>query len=238
MLYFILFGISVVGHHGALVFGKLQDVPVVCMKGRIHPYEGYSLNRCTLPIRVMKLLGVKTMIVTNAAGGLNRDFNVSDIMLIKDHIFFPGFSGNNPLRGPNDARFGTRFPPMNNSYDRQLMKKAEECAAKLGIEKYLRKGVYAMLGGPNFETVAEANFLRNGGVDAVGMSTVHEVIVARHSGLQVLGFSLITNKIVSDYETEEEANHEEVLVAAKTRATDFENLIKEVVTIIGKEHTN
>lgn len=138
------------------------------MKGRIHAYEGYSLSKCALPMRVMKLLGVKSVIVTNAAGGLNSEFNVSDIMIIKDHIFFPGFSGNNPLRGPNDTRFGARFPPMNRSYDKEFIKLAENCAEQLGISKYIHKGVYAMLGGPNFETVAEARFLRNGGVDAVG----------------------------------------------------------------------
>src|SRR5690349_5027455 len=114
-----LFAVS--GHKGALVFGNLNGVPVMCMKGRIHPYEGYSLTRCTLPIRVMKAMGVHTLIVTNAAGGLNAGFEVADIMLIRDHIFFPGFSGNNPLRGPNDTRFGTRFPPMNKCYDRGLM---------------------------------------------------------------------------------------------------------------------
>lgn len=205
------------------------------MKGRIHAYEGYSLTKCTLPVRVMKMLGCKVLIVTNAAGGLNAEFNVSDIMVIRDHIFFPGFAGNNPLRGPNDERFGSRFPPMNNCYDRKLMALADECATKLGITRYLRKGVYAMLGGPNYETVAESRFLRNMGIDAVGMSTVHEVIVAHHAGLRVLGFSLITNKIVTDYDTHEEANHEEVLAAAKTRAIDFEHLINNIIEEVGKE---
>ncbi|KAI7687014.1 hypothetical protein SSS_08249 [Sarcoptes scabiei] len=220
---------TVAGHHGSLVFGYLKNVPVVCMKGRIHSYEGYSLARCTLPVRVMRALGVKTLIVTNAAGGLNDDYNVSDIMIIKDHVFFPGFSGNNPLRGPNDQRFGPRFPPMNTCYDRKLIEIAEQTAEKLGIDQYIRKGVYGMLGGPNFETIAEARFLQHAGIDAVGMSTAHEAIVAHHSGMQVLGFSLITNKIIKDYHSNDTANHEEVLEAAKNRAKEFESMIEEIV---------
>ena len=223
---------TVAGHKGALVFGDLAGAPVMCMKGRIHPYEGYSLTLCTLPVRVMKLMGVQTMIVTNAAGGLNNAFNVADIMSINDHIFFPGFSGNNPLRGPNDERFGARFPPMNKCYDKKLMQIVQKSAEKLGITQYLRKGVYAMLGGPNYETVAEAKFLQNMGIDAVGMSTVHEVIVATHSGIKVMGFSLITNKVVTDYEKDEEANHAEVLEAAAQRAKDFEQLIQECIRCI------
>lgn len=183
----------------------------------------------------MKGLGVHTLIVTNAAGGLNVNFEVADIMLIRDHVFFPGFSGNNPLRGPNDERFGARFPPMNKGYDPKLMAIADEVAHKLGITRFLRKGVYAMLGGPHYETVAEARLLRKLDIDAVGMSTAHEVIVANHAGLRVLGFSLITNKIVTDYDTEEEANHEEVMAAAKSRAKDFENLVLEVVSRIQHE---
>ncbi|OTF71491.1 purine nucleoside phosphorylase-like protein, partial [Euroglyphus maynei] len=143
------------GHAGTLVFGHLGKASVVCMKGRIHAYEGYSLAKCTFPIRAMKGLGVETLIATNAAGGLNEQFNVTDIMMIKDHIFFPGFSGNNPLRGPNDDRFGIRFPAMNNCYDSKLMKLAEETVDKLKINQHFRKGVYVMVGGPNFETVAE-----------------------------------------------------------------------------------
>ncbi|XP_027195731.2 purine nucleoside phosphorylase-like isoform X2 [Dermatophagoides pteronyssinus] len=223
---------TVHGHAGTLVFGYLGKAPIVCMKGRIHAYEGYSLARCTFPIRVMKGLGVETLIATNAAGGLNGNFNVTDIMMIKDHIFFPGFSGNNPLRGPNDDRFGIRFPAMNTCYDPKLMKLAENAIEKLQIEKHFRKGVYVMVGGPNFETVAEAKFLRMIGCDAVGMSTVHETMVAHHSGMRVIAFSLITNKIVTDYDSEDKANHEEVLAAAKERSNDFENLIQEIVNNI------
>lgn len=226
---------TVAGHSGALVLGHLQSASVVCMKGRIHAYEGYSLSRCTIPIRVMKLLGIETLIVTNAAGGLNRAYSVSDIMLIKDHIFFPGFAGNNPLRGPNDERFGVRFPPMNQCYDKALMNLTDEVAAQLGVTRFMHKGVYAMLGGPNYETVAESRFLHLAGVDAIGMSTVHEVIVAAHCGLKVLAFSLITNRIVLDYDTDEEANHEEVLEAARVRAKDFESLIKTIVDRIHQQ---
>ncbi|KAH9528695.1 purine nucleoside phosphorylase isoform X1 [Dermatophagoides farinae] len=227
---------TVHGHAGTLVFGHLGKASVVCMKGRIHAYEGYSLARCTFPIRVMKGLGVETLIATNAAGGLNEHFNVTDIMMIKDHIFFPGFSGNNPLRGPNDDRFGIRFPAMNTCYDQELMRLAEEAVDKLKINKHFQKGVYAMVGGPNFETVAEAKLLRMVGSDAVGMSTVHETMVAHHSGMRVIAFSLITNKIVMGYDSDDKANHEEVLAAAKERSKDFENLIQEIVASIPNGH--
>lgn len=225
---------TVAGHAGALVFGHLEKVPVVCMKGRIHAYEGYSLATCTLPIRVMKLLGVQVIIITNAAGGLNDKFNVADIMLIRDHIFFPGLSGNNPLRGLNDTRFGPRFPPMTECYNSQLRKIVDDVASKVDIKQYMHQGVYGMCGGPNFETVAEAKFLRGCGVDAVGMSTVHEVIVAHHCGMRVLAFSLITNMVVQDYDSKEEASHDDVLLAAKRRSKDFEKLIQETVVQIQK----
>ncbi|XP_030608732.1 purine nucleoside phosphorylase-like isoform X2 [Archocentrus centrarchus] len=169
---------TVHGHAGRLVFGTLKGKPCVCMQGRFHLYEGYPIQKITLPMRVFKLMGVETMIMTNAAGGLNQDYKVGDIMIIKDHINMPGFSGVNPLSGPNDDRFGLRFPCMSDAYDRKLRKLAHDVAAELGYSDFLREGVYCVLGGPSFETIAECRMLHRIGADAVGMSTVHEVIVA------------------------------------------------------------
>lgn len=188
-------------------------------------YEGYPLSKVTFPVRVFHLLGVKTLVVTNAAGGLNPKFEVGDIMLIRDHINLPGFCGQNPLRGPNDERFGVRFPAMSDAYDRNMRQKAFTAWKQMGEQRELQEGTYVMLGGPNFETVAESRLLRMLGADAVGMSTVPEVIVARHCGLRVFGFSLITNKVVMDYENLEKANHKEVLEAGKAAAQKLETFV-------------
>ncbi|CAH0694153.1 unnamed protein product [Spodoptera exigua] len=208
---------TVEGHHGKLVFGKISGVPVVAMQGRFHYYEGYPLWKCCLPVRVMKLLGVKTLIATNAAGGLNPSYKIGDVMIVKDHINMMGFAGNNPLHGPNDERFGPRFPPMSKAYNYEYRNIAKEVAKELNIENIVREGVYTCLGGPNFETVAELNMLKMVGVDAVGMSTVHEVITARHCDLNVFALSLITNECVTSYENNDEANHEEVLDVGRMR---------------------
>ncbi|CAH2244366.1 purine nucleoside phosphorylase-like isoform X1 [Pararge aegeria] len=220
---------TVEGHHGKLVFGHLNDVPVVAMQGRFHYYEGYPLWKCCLPIRVMKLLGVKTLIATNAAGGLNPNYKIGDLMIVKDHINMMGFAGNNPLHGPNDERFGPRFPPMNKAYNYEYRKIAKEVAKELNIQDIVREGVYTCLGGPNFETVAEINMLKLVGVDAVGMSTVHEVITARHCDMNVFGLSLITNECVTSYEHEGEANHEEVLDVGRMRQDILRNYLSKLV---------
>ncbi|XP_072947793.1 purine nucleoside phosphorylase-like isoform X2 [Epargyreus clarus] len=208
---------TVEGHHGRLVFGKIAGVSVVAMQGRFHYYEGYPLWKCCLPIRVMKLIGVKTLIATNAAGGLNPNYKIGDLMIVKDHINMMGFAGNNPLHGPNDERFGPRFPPMNKAYNYVFRNIAKEIAKELKLEQIVREGVYTCLGGPNFETVAELNMLKMVGVDAVGMSTVHEVITARHCDMNVFALSLITNECVTSYEHDAEANHEEVLDVGRMR---------------------
>ncbi|XP_056098138.1 purine nucleoside phosphorylase 5b [Rhinichthys klamathensis goyatoka] len=223
---------TVHGHAGKLVFGTLKGKPCVCMQGRFHLYEGYSIQKTTMPIRVFKLMGVETVLLTNAAGGLNQDFNVGDIMVIKDHINIPGFAGNNPLVGLNDERFGVRFPCVSDAYDRGLQELALEVADELGFSSFMQKGVYCVLGGPSFETIAECRMLRSLGADAVGMSTAHEVIVARHCGLRVFALSLITNKSVMDYESEKKANHEEVLETADLRAAQLEKLIANMVSRI------
>ncbi|XP_017791371.1 PREDICTED: purine nucleoside phosphorylase-like isoform X2 [Habropoda laboriosa] len=202
---------TVKGHQGQMVFGYLKGVPIMCMQGRFHYYEGYPLWKCVMPVRVMKLVGVTHLIATNAAGGLNPTYKVGDIMMVKDHVNMMGFAGNNPLQGPNDDRFGPRFPPMSKAYCSNLLNMGQQVAEEMGIGDMVHKGVYICLGGPNFETVAELKMLRMLGVDAVGMSTVHEVITARHCDLTVFAFSLITNQCVTDYESLAEANHEEVI---------------------------
>jgi purine-nucleoside phosphorylase len=202
---------SVAGHRGQMVIGRLAGQEVLIMQGRIHAYEGISLQRVTLPVRVMHELGVRTLVVTNAAGGINPEYRAGDLMLIQDHIGLMAMTGGNPLWGPNDDSLGPRFPPMNKAYDPALRRLALKVASGLGIQ--LRQGVYVGLGGPTFETPAEVRYLRMIGGDAVGMSTVPEVIVARHAGMRVLGISGISNTAVHDPDASEEASHAEVLAA-------------------------
>uniref|UniRef100_A0A8C7D8X0 Purine nucleoside phosphorylase n=1 Tax=Oncorhynchus kisutch TaxID=8019 RepID=A0A8C7D8X0_ONCKI len=216
---------TVHGHAGRLVFGTLKGRPCVCMQGRFHLYEGYAIQKITLPMRIFSLLGVETVMLTNAAGGLNQDFKVGDIMIMKDHINMPGFAGSNPLAGVNDDRFGVRFPCMSDAYNRELQQLAVDVGQELGYGDFLREGVYCVLGGPSFETIAECRMLHKLGADAVGMSTAHEVIAARHCGMRVFALSLITNRAVMDYDSEEKANHEEVLETGQHRAIQLEKLI-------------
>jgi purine-nucleoside phosphorylase len=217
---------TVAGHVGRLLLGMLEDAPVVVMQGRFHFYEGYALQALTLPVRVMKVLGARTLIVTNAAGGLNPAYHPGDFMLISDHINMPGLAGANPLVGPNDERLGERFPPLARAYDAELRALAHTVAAAWP-EITLHEGVYAMVGGPSFETGAELRFLRMIGADAVGMSTASEVVVARHMGMRVLGLSLITNK-ATGVETEE-VNHAEVLATADVARPKFVALMRGIV---------
>ncbi len=178
---------TAIGHKGNFIAGKLGGKQVIAMQGRIHYYEGYGMNLVTLPIRVMQMVGIKYLFVSNAAGGINFDFHVGDLMIIKDHInMMP-----NPLLGPNLDVFGPRFPDMTHPYNTELIAKAKEIAKELNVN--VREGVYVALTGPSYETPAEWHFYRTVGADAVGMSTVPEVIVARHSGLTVFGMSVITN---------------------------------------------
>lgn len=213
---------TVQSHRGRMIFGDIQGRVVVAMQGRFHLYEGYSPAEVTFPIRVMQELGVRTLILSNAAGGLNPGFNSGDIMLIGDHI---NLTGANPLVGPNDDRWGIRFPDMSNAYDSKLAATAEEIARATGIA--LRKGVYVGLKGPSLETPAEIRFLRTIGADAVGLSTVQEVIAAVHGGMRVLGFSTITN--VHDPENPVAATVEEIIEVAKTAAPLLEKLTRKVV---------
>ncbi|XP_054875751.1 purine nucleoside phosphorylase-like isoform X3 [Poeciliopsis prolifica] len=221
------------GHEGCLVFGTIEETPCVFMKGHFHLYEGYSLCQVTFPVRIFKLLGVDSVLVTNASGGICPDFKVGDIMVIRDHINLPGFAGQHPLCGPNDERFGTRFPCMSDAYSKALRTLALDVASDLGCS--VRTGVYCMVSGPNFETIAEARMLLTLGCDCVGMSMVPEVTVAKHCGLRVLGLTLVTNKVSLDYSREEKVNHDEVLEICKMRA---ELLQKLVSTLIGRCQQN
>jgi purine-nucleoside phosphorylase len=202
---------TVIGHQGRLVVGMLEGREVVVMQGRAHYYEGYSMAQVTLPVRVFQRLGVEILIVTNAAGAIHPDFKPGDLMLISDHLNLIGMSGLSPLRGPNLDELGPRFPDMSQAYDRELLALARQAAREAGI--LVQEGVYAGLAGPSFETPADLRFLRLIGADAVGMSTVPEVTVARHGGTRVLGISGISNKANLDGNTS--TSHEEVLEAGQ-----------------------
>jgi purine-nucleoside phosphorylase len=213
---------TVPGHSGRLLLGSLENVPVVMMQGRFHLYEGYSPQVLTLPVRVMRMLGAHTLIVSNAAGGVNPAYSPGDFMLIRDHINLPGLAGINPLVGPNDERLGQRFPPLAKAYDADLRALARTVAAAQP-EITLHEGIYAMVAGPSFETGAELRFLRSIGADAVGMSTAPEVIVARHMTMRVLGLSLFTTKATGD--EMEEVKHDEVLTTASAASAKFIQLV-------------
>ncbi|NXU76252.1 PNPH phosphorylase, partial [Oreotrochilus melanogaster] len=187
----------------------------------------------TFPIRVFFLLGVEILIVTNAAGGLNPHFQVGDLMFIRDHISLFGLAGQNPLRGPNEERFGMRFPCMSDAYDQELLSLALESSQELNFLSFTQQGVYCMLPGPCYETIAECRLLQALGADAVGMSTVPEVTVARHCGLRVLGLSLITNKVVLSYNSQEKADHEEVLHVSVVRAEALQKLVAHLLGKLG-----
>jgi purine-nucleoside phosphorylase len=224
---------TVPGHAGRLVAGILSSVPVVLLQGRTHFYEGYSTSAVTLPIRVMQFLGVGTLIVTNAAGGIRPDLASGDLMAISDHINLVGMAGQNPLRGPNEASFGVRFPSMAPAYDPALLALADEVAREQGLA--LRRGVYVMVAGPSFETPAEIRFLRAIGADAVGMSTAPEVVVARHAGMRVLGISLISNVAVDSLGMAQgAATHEEVLDAGRRAIPALIALVEGILTRLSR----
>lgn len=219
-------GAAVAGHAGQLVAGLSHGTPALLLSGRAHPYEGYSQREVTILLRACLSLGVRTVIVTNAAGALNPEFNPGDVMLMGDAI---NLSGENPLLGPNLDRFGPRFPAMADAFDPELRARAREAAA--ASEVRLREGVYIMLSGPYYETRAEMRMLRGLGGDAVGMSTVPEVLVARHAGCRVLGFSLITNKATADVEAG--ATHDEVLEMGRVGAGRLVRLLEALLPDLG-----
>jgi purine-nucleoside phosphorylase len=210
------------GHAGRLVVGKIDQVPLMAMQGRVHFYEGYSLEQVTFPIRVFKLLGIKTLILTNASGGVNVQFSQGALMIISDHL---NLLGDNPLRGPNDTRFGPRFPDMTAVYSPELQEIVIEEAKALNVE--VRRGIYAALAGPSYETPAEIHLMRTLGADAVGMSTVPEAIVARHMDLEVLGISCITNMAAGL--SDEPINHDDVMATGDRVRETFTQLLRKVV---------
>ncbi|PJA09502.1 MAG: purine-nucleoside phosphorylase [Flavobacteriales bacterium CG_4_10_14_0_2_um_filter_32_8] len=216
---------TVEGHHGQLIFGTINDVPIVAMQGRFHYYEGYSLKECTFPIRVMKALGIANLFLSNASGGVNSNFNIGDIMLITDHI---NLLPDNPLRGKNINELGPRFPDMSEPYSKELNDLVINIANQNNIQ--LQQGVYAILSGPTFETPAEYRYMKIIGADTVGMSTVPEVIVARHMNIPCMAMSIITDlgvdgKIV-------EISHEEVQKVAKAAEPKMTLIIKELLAQI------
>lgn len=215
-------GVGVEGHAGELVAGMLDGTPIVILSGRAHPYEGYSHREATLLLRAVLALGPRTMIVTNAAGGLDPSYDAGDVMLITDHL---NLSGDSPLFGPNLDRFGERFPAMTDAYDPALCAAAVEASERAGMP--LRQGVYVMLSGPAYETRAEMRMLRDLGADAVGMSTAHETIVARHAGVAVVGFSVITNKATDD--VLEGATHGEVIEMGRIGAERLVTLLRDLI---------
>lgn len=210
------------GHAGQLVIGKIEQVPLLAMNGRLHYYEGYSLEEVTFPIRAFKLLGLKTIILTNASGGINVQLSPGTLMVITDHM---NLMSANPLRGPNDERFGPRFPDMSAVYSPELQEIVMEEAREINLD--IRRGVYVALAGPSYETPAEIHLMRNFGADAVGMSTVPEAIVARHMDLEVLGISCITN--VAAGVSDAPINHEDVMATGLRVSSTFGQLLKRVV---------
>jgi purine-nucleoside phosphorylase len=213
---------SVIGHSGELVLGRLSGKKVVAMNGRTHYYEGYSMQDVTFPLRVMKFLGARTLIVSNAVGGMNPFYRRGDIVIISDHI---NLMGDNPLIGPNDDSIGTRFPDMSEPYSRKLMDLAEKVA--IDLKTKIHRGVFVAVAGPNLETAAEYRFLRGIGADTVGMSTVPEVLVARHMEMKVLGFSIVTDMCLPD--ALEPADHIRIMKCAQKAEPKLTGIVKEVL---------
>jgi purine-nucleoside phosphorylase len=216
---------TVKGHAGRLLVGTLAGKTVAVMQGRVHYCEGYTAEQTAFPVRVLRQLGAEVLIITNAAGALQPDFRPGDLMLITDHINLLGLGGANPLRGPNDERLGPRFPDMSRAYDRELQEAAWRAAAETGL--FLRRGIYAGLAGPSFETPAEVRFLRMIGADAVGMSTVSEVVAARHMGLRVLGISVISNR--ANLDGSHPPEHEDVLGAIQVAVPKLTRLLEGIL---------
>jgi len=213
---------TVESHQGRLIFGKLSGKDVVAMQGRFHYYEGYSMQQITYPVRVMKFLGVKYLMVSNACGGMNPQYRCGDIMIMTDHI---NLLGDNPLIGKNEDELGPRFPDMSEAYSLDLIKLAEQAALENKVR--IQKGVYVAVSGPNLETKAEYRFLRGIGADVVGMSTIPENIVANHMGMKVLGFSIITDECFPD--SLKKANVEEIIAAAMEAEPKMTLLMKKVI---------
>eukprot|EP00979_Chaetoceros_neogracilis_P005118 scaffold891_cov274-Chaetoceros_neogracile.AAC.2 len=227
---------GVKGHKGEVVFGLLDGIPSMCFRGRFHSYEGYDMNTVALPARVMRCLGVKLMIITNAAGGINEDYNVGDIVSVQDSFALPMLAGKNLLVGHNDAELGPRYPPAGNAFDPKLQDDVLKSAKKLDMSSFVREnGTYCFVSGPMYESKAECKLLRRIGGDCVGMSTVPEIVAAHHSGLKVICLSLITNKVVVSGDEGPPASHEEVLEAVPTRSVQIQGLVKDIVKSLNED---
>jgi purine-nucleoside phosphorylase len=220
---------TVSGHVGQLVLGELQGTPVAAMRGRVHYYEGYTLRDVAFPVRVMRRLGAELLIVTNAAGGLNEEFETGDLMVLTDHLNIMGMAGQSPLVGPDEPELGVRFLDMLGAYDADLRALAHRVARESGF--LLREGVYAMVGGPAYETMAEIRFFQRAGADAVGMSTIPEVIVARHERMRVVGISAITDMAVGHHAAHE-ITHADVLAAAERIKPRLAALVRGVLAAL------
>jgi len=219
------------GHQGQLVFGILSGARVVLMQGRLHVYEGHPLWRCTMPVRILRMVGVTQLIVTNAVGGLNPAYKVGDIMLVKDHINMFGLAAESPLRGPNDESFGPRFFPINDLYSKRARSIARAAAEEVGISHTVHEGVLSISGGPNYESVGELKMFSMLGVDCIGMSSIPESLVAHHCGMTVLAFCLVTNQCCLDINSHTSAapDHQEVLDAAEMKKHDLKNFVTVLV---------
>lgn len=227
---------TVPGHKGEIAFGLLSGVPTICFRGRFHSYEGHDMKTVVLPVNVMRCLLVKVVLITNAAGGLNPNYNVGDVCCVDDHMAIPQLAGKNPLVGPNDDELGPRFPPTSNAYPDSLRLAAGQAAKELGFDFFRPDGsCYCFVSGPMYESRAECRFLRALGGDVVGMSTIPEVVAAHHAGIQVLCLSLVTNKVIMEGHEGPVASHAEVLEAVEKRAVQMQTLAKQIVAVLDRK---
>ena len=227
---------TVAGHKGEVVFGLLSGVPTICFRGRFHSYEGHDMKTVVLPVYVMRCLSVKILIVTNAAGGLNPQYNVGDVCCVDDHLAIPQLAGKNPLIGPNDDELGPRFPATSNAYYEPLRIAAGQAGEELGFDFVHPEGAcYCFVSGPMYESRAECRFLRSLGGDMVGMSTIPEVVAAHHCDMKVLCLSLITNKVIMEGHEGPVASHQEVLEAVEKRSTQVQALVKQIVAVLKRK---
>lgn len=223
---------SVRGHKGQLLVGKMNGVQVVCMQGRVHGYEGIPFSKVAFPIRVMKMMGVETLLTTAAAGAVNQSYKLGDFMILRDHLPLAMWACNGPLTGPNDDKFGPRFPPMSNAYSSKLIKMAQKTFKDLGQADKVQLGCYICGPGPQYETIAELRFYQTVGGDMAGMSIAAEVIVARHCDMECFGVAMATNVCSLEYDSNIIANHAEVIEVANARAKDMETFVTEFVSRI------
>lgn len=227
---------TVAGHKGEVVFGNLSGIPAVCFRGRFHSYEGHDMKTVALPVTVMRCLSIKVVIVTNAAGGLNRDLKVGDVICVSDHLALPQLAGKNPLIGPNDDELGPRFPPTSNAYSDELRKVAVQAAKELDIDFVRPSGTYCFVSGPMYESKAECRFLRELGGDCVGMSTIPEVVTAHHCNIKVLCLSLVTNVVIMEGDEGPVASHAEVLEAVGKRSVQMQELVKRIIKVLDRDY--